>query len=126
MLGIHLASSICVLHVRHMVKEIKVRQVGGSVGATLPKDMTERLHLAGPSLSSCSVTQLGSGGALAAQRTTRTPSPFASCDRKVTVTLPNVTLPPGKSAAVFLFASASLMGSTFSGPLPLGIAVSIK
>ncbi len=31
---------------RHMVKEIKLRQVGGSVGATLPKDMTERLHLA--------------------------------------------------------------------------------
>lgn len=29
-----------------MVKEIKLRQVGGSVGATLPKDMTERLHLA--------------------------------------------------------------------------------
>jgi len=28
-----------------MVKEIKLRQVGGSVGATLPKDMTERLHL---------------------------------------------------------------------------------
>jgi putative addiction module antidote len=29
-----------------MVREIKLRQVGGSVGATLPKDMAERLHLA--------------------------------------------------------------------------------
>lgn len=28
-----------------MVREIKLRQVGGSVGATLPKDMAERLHL---------------------------------------------------------------------------------
>ncbi len=28
-----------------MVKEITLRQVGGSVGATLPKDMAERLHL---------------------------------------------------------------------------------
>lgn len=29
-----------------MTKEITLRQVGGSVGATLPKDMAERLHLA--------------------------------------------------------------------------------
>lgn len=29
-----------------MVRELKLRQVGGSVGATLPKDMAERLHLA--------------------------------------------------------------------------------
>ncbi len=29
-----------------MVKEITLRQVGGSVGATLPKDMADRLHLA--------------------------------------------------------------------------------
>lgn len=29
-----------------MTKEITLRQVGGSVGATLPKDMVERLHLA--------------------------------------------------------------------------------
>lgn len=29
-----------------MVREIKLRQVGGSVGATLPKDMVDRLHLA--------------------------------------------------------------------------------
>ena len=28
-----------------MVREIKVRRVGGSVGATLPKDMADRLHL---------------------------------------------------------------------------------
>ena len=28
-----------------MVREIKLRQVGGSVGATLPKEMAERLHL---------------------------------------------------------------------------------
>ena len=28
-----------------MVREVKLRQVGGSVGATLPKDMAERLHL---------------------------------------------------------------------------------
>lgn len=28
-----------------MVRELKLRQVGGSVGATLPKDMAERLHL---------------------------------------------------------------------------------
>jgi len=28
-----------------MVREIKLRQVGGSVGATLPKDMVDRLHL---------------------------------------------------------------------------------
>lgn len=28
-----------------MVRELKLRQVGGSVGATLPKDMVERLHL---------------------------------------------------------------------------------
>jgi len=28
-----------------MVKEITLRQVGGSVGATIPKDMAERLHL---------------------------------------------------------------------------------
>lgn len=29
----------------NMVRELKLRQVGGSVGATLPKDMAERLHL---------------------------------------------------------------------------------
>ncbi|MDH3456047.1 MAG: AbrB/MazE/SpoVT family DNA-binding domain-containing protein [Gemmatimonadota bacterium] len=30
----------------NMVRELKLRQVGGSVGATIPKDMAERLHLA--------------------------------------------------------------------------------
>ncbi len=29
-----------------MVRKVTLRQVGGSIGATLPKDMTERLHLA--------------------------------------------------------------------------------
>ena len=29
-----------------MVREITLRQVGGSIGATLPKEMAERLHLA--------------------------------------------------------------------------------
>ncbi|HEX9730249.1 MAG TPA: AbrB/MazE/SpoVT family DNA-binding domain-containing protein [Gemmatimonadales bacterium] len=29
-----------------MVRQLKLRQVGGSVGATLPKDMADRLHLA--------------------------------------------------------------------------------
>lgn len=29
-----------------MVREITLRQVGGSIGATLPKDMVDRLHLA--------------------------------------------------------------------------------
>jgi putative addiction module antidote len=29
-----------------MVREIRLRQVGGSIGATLPKDMADRLHLA--------------------------------------------------------------------------------
>ncbi|HEY8476770.1 MAG TPA: AbrB/MazE/SpoVT family DNA-binding domain-containing protein [Chloroflexota bacterium] len=28
-----------------MVREIVLRRVGGSVGATIPKDMAERLHL---------------------------------------------------------------------------------
>ena len=28
-----------------MVKSVKLRQMGGSVGATLPRDMAERLHL---------------------------------------------------------------------------------
>lgn len=28
-----------------MMKEVKVRRVGGSVGTTLPKDMAERLHV---------------------------------------------------------------------------------
>ncbi len=28
-----------------MVKEIRLRQAGGSVAATLPKDMADRLHL---------------------------------------------------------------------------------
>lgn len=28
-----------------MMREIKLRQVGGSVGATLPKDMADRLHM---------------------------------------------------------------------------------
>jgi len=28
-----------------MVREIKLRQVGGSVGATIPKEMADRLHL---------------------------------------------------------------------------------
>jgi antitoxin MazE len=29
-----------------MVREIVLRQVGGSVGATIPKDLADRLHLA--------------------------------------------------------------------------------
>ena len=29
-----------------MTRELKLRQVGGSIGATLPKDMADRLHLA--------------------------------------------------------------------------------
>jgi putative addiction module antidote len=29
-----------------MVKEVRVRRVGGSVGTTLPKDMADRLHMA--------------------------------------------------------------------------------
>jgi putative addiction module antidote len=29
-----------------MVKDLKLRQAGGSVSATLPKDMADRLHLA--------------------------------------------------------------------------------
>lgn len=28
-----------------MMREIRLRQVGGSVGATLPKDMADRLHM---------------------------------------------------------------------------------
>ncbi len=28
-----------------MTRKIKLRRVGGSIGATLPKDMAERLHL---------------------------------------------------------------------------------
>ena len=28
-----------------MVRELSLRQVGGSTGATIPKDMAERLHL---------------------------------------------------------------------------------
>jgi putative addiction module antidote len=28
-----------------MVKEVTLRQAGGSIGATLPKEMAERLHL---------------------------------------------------------------------------------
>jgi antitoxin MazE len=28
-----------------MVKKIRLRQVGGSVGATLPKEMADRLHV---------------------------------------------------------------------------------
>jgi antitoxin MazE len=28
-----------------MVREVKLRQAGGSVSATLPKDMADRLHL---------------------------------------------------------------------------------
>ena len=28
-----------------MVRQLKLRQVGGSVGATLPKEMAQRLHL---------------------------------------------------------------------------------
>ncbi len=28
-----------------MVREVKLRQVGGSVGATLPKDMADRMNL---------------------------------------------------------------------------------
>lgn len=28
-----------------MVREVRLRQVGGSIGATLPKDMAERLRL---------------------------------------------------------------------------------
>ena len=29
-----------------MVRKITLRQVGGSIGATLPKDMADRLHVA--------------------------------------------------------------------------------
>jgi len=29
-----------------MVRELTLRQVGGSIGATLPKDMADRLHMA--------------------------------------------------------------------------------
>jgi putative addiction module antidote len=29
-----------------MVRELTLRRVGGSIGATIPKDMAERLHLA--------------------------------------------------------------------------------
>jgi putative addiction module antidote len=29
-----------------MIKEVTLRQAGGSIGATLPKEMAERLHLA--------------------------------------------------------------------------------
>ena len=29
-----------------MTRELTLRQVGGSIGATLPKDMADRLHLA--------------------------------------------------------------------------------
>ena len=28
-----------------MIRSVKLRRMGGSVGATLPKDMAERLHL---------------------------------------------------------------------------------
>jgi putative addiction module antidote len=28
-----------------VVREVKLRRVGGSIGATLPKDMADRLHL---------------------------------------------------------------------------------
>ena len=28
-----------------MVRELTLRQVGGSIGATIPKDMAQRLHL---------------------------------------------------------------------------------
>lgn len=28
-----------------MVRKIKLRQVGGSIGATLPRDMADRLHV---------------------------------------------------------------------------------
>lgn len=28
-----------------MVRELTLRQVGGSIGATIPRDMAERLHL---------------------------------------------------------------------------------
>ena len=38
--------SIPVLLERSMVREITLRQVGGSIGATLPKDMADRLNLA--------------------------------------------------------------------------------
>jgi antitoxin MazE len=30
---------------KRMVKKITLRQVGGSIGATLPKDMADRLHV---------------------------------------------------------------------------------
>jgi putative addiction module antidote len=30
----------------HMTRELKLRRAGGSISATLPKDMAERLHLA--------------------------------------------------------------------------------
>ena len=29
-----------------MMRELTLRQVGGSIGATIPKDMADRLHLA--------------------------------------------------------------------------------
>ena len=29
-----------------MMREVTLRQVGGSIGATIPKDMADRLHLA--------------------------------------------------------------------------------
>ena len=32
-------------YIRRMVKAVTLRQVGGSVSATLPKDMADRLHL---------------------------------------------------------------------------------
>jgi antitoxin MazE len=34
-----------VLRRRSMVRELTLRQVGGSIGATIPKDMADRLHL---------------------------------------------------------------------------------
>ena len=29
----------------HMVRTVRLRKMGGSIGATLPKDLAERLHL---------------------------------------------------------------------------------
>lgn len=42
--GVASVASSC--YTSGMVRPIKLRQVGGSVGATLPKDMADRLHLA--------------------------------------------------------------------------------
>lgn len=45
-LSVYYSRTTPVLLERVMVREITLRQVGGSIGATLPKDMADRLHLA--------------------------------------------------------------------------------